>query len=203
MGGLELIYKFKSVARARYGGSLGAAWHAALDIRRSGRVGYLDFVRGGRALGFTGNYKKLWEVLMETSGQDSEGFIYFETFDPHSFKMLERFRTQFLDLGVTTLDDLWENHLDRDGSGRCLREEFLTTMVGFGWDVSVAKQLFRMIDVGRQQDLSLDELEILGLPRRLAAQTLTGQELLRLQAQQAREKVLSDFHGYLVRSFGS
>eukprot|EP00971_Amphidinium_carterae_P240151 4768069-Amphidinium_carterae.1 len=30
-------------------------------------AGFLEFVRGGRNLGFTGNYRKLWDVLTEGS----------------------------------------------------------------------------------------------------------------------------------------
>jgi hypothetical protein len=201
--GQDLLSRFRVCAKARFGGSLGAAWHSVLDVRGTGRIGYLDFVRGGRALGFTGNYRKLWDVLTENSAPDAGGLLGFEALDPQGAKLLDDFRAVIYELGVTTLDELWEKYLDQDGSGRCLREEFLSTMTGLGWTRSTARQLFRMIDTGGEQDISLDELAVLGLPRRQIARSLTGQELLRLQAEQAREKAFSDFHTYLIKTFGN
>jgi len=200
--GQMLLNRFKKVAKARFGGSLGAAWHAVLDVRGAGRVGFQDFVRGGRALGFTGNYRKLWAALTVDCRPEDGGLIGFDTLDPQGAKILDEFRNFFIAQGMT-LEDLWEQYLDADGSGRCLRDEFLTKMCELGWVASKARQLFRMLDVGGQQDLSLDELEIVGLPRRPVQRDLTGRELLQRQDQQARERVLSDFHGYLIKTFGS
>lgn len=62
--GEALLARFKSIAAARYCGSLVAVWRCLLDVRNIGRVGFSDIVRAGRALGFMGNYRLLWQELI-------------------------------------------------------------------------------------------------------------------------------------------
>jgi len=196
-----MLERFRAVAAARYGGSVGAAWRIAIDVRGVRKVGFQEFARGGRTIGFVGNYKKLWAAL--TGGcKPEDGLVSMEQVDPAGWDVLEAFRCQFSDLGMT-LEDIWEQQLDVDGSGRCLRVEFLEVLARWGWDKPRADILFRMLDIGGQSDLSLDELEDVGFQRRAKSAGPSRKEVARECEEEAKVRAYNDFKGYLLRGFGN
>jgi len=204
--GQAALVTFRNTAKAHFGGhggSLFAAWRTALDVRGTGRVRFEDLVRGGRLLGFHGNYRKLWDEL--TGGHQKERrSIGLEALDPEGANLIHDFM-HFLEARDMTMEDLWEDHLDNDGSGRCPCETFVSTMGDLGWNGGRARALFRMLDIGGQQDLSFDELGLVGLRRRKAKaeRKRTLKEVREERDRALCSRMVADFHGFLIRNFGS
>lgn len=204
--GLRDLRNFRSLARTRCQGSLFAAWRTCLNPRGLLRLQYADFVRGGRSLGYTGNYRKLWTALMRTlpSGTDGECFLTFNMLDPKGAKMLTDFLILMEAQGLT-LEEIWEKHLDPDGSGRCYVDDFTPCLVDLGFPYSEALSLFHMLDIGGQQDISFDELVMAGLQRRQVKVAVRSsiRELLQRRDEKAHGRLLSEFHGYMLHNYGS
>eukprot|EP00929_Paragymnodinium_shiwhaense_P031569 TRINITY_DN17650_c1_g6_i1.p1 TRINITY_DN17650_c1_g6~~TRINITY_DN17650_c1_g6_i1.p1 ORF type:complete len:892 (-),score=120.93 TRINITY_DN17650_c1_g6_i1:216-2891(-) len=197
--GAFLIASFRQMAGSRFAGCVGVAWRVAIDTRNVGHVGYQEFVRGGRNLGWTGNYRKLWLALTGCGPED--GSLNLAELDPEGDALLCDFRTQMNREGLT-LEDLWETYLDTESSGRVRRDTFLRVMVRtFGWDKPRAKALFAILDLGQQQDLSPDELEGIGLERRSDTIETNVYETKELREEGERQRAFDDFHGYVVRIY--
>ncbi|CAE8648688.1 unnamed protein product, partial [Polarella glacialis] len=200
------LYQFKSAARARYGGSLVAAWKFALDTRCTGRVTFTDLVRGGRHLQFSGNYVLLWQQLTKYMALgERSAYITLQALDEEASDTLDEVR-DFFEREDVTLEDLWERYLDTDGSGRCPYDDFMGAMTRLGFRAQKAKNVFRMLDFGGEQDVTMDELELIGLPRRPIAsevQIINHREQGLQRDKEAKQRVLSDFTSFLARSYGS
>mmetsp|Transcript_19090 Transcript_19090/g.44629 ORF Transcript_19090/g.44629 Transcript_19090/m.44629 type:complete len:948 (+) Transcript_19090:57-2900(+) len=198
--GTEHVRRFKRLLKANYGGSLGVAWRLALDVRGAGRIGFLEFVRGGRTLGFTGNYRKLWDTL--TDGSDPKGgTIGFEQIDPEGAVIMDDFR-KLLEECDLPVEDLWEKHLDA-GNGRCSQEEFSIAMSALGFPVEKSQSLFQMLDLGMEQDLTFDELEMAGLRRRVVQQEPSQRELRNKRDEEERQRIEADFKAFLLRTYNN
>lgn len=201
--GQQALEHFKSFCRSSYGGSLVAAWKLALDPRGNGRISYQEFVRGGRQMGFSGNYSQAWSELVKDlpSCQD---FITLATLDTPTADLFEQI-CFFFEREEITLEDLWENILDPDGSGRCPRYHWMEVLTGFGFSKDIAKRAFKMLDMGREDDVTLNELELLGLKHRTAQfdMKLSHREVGLLHDAKQKQRVLADFHGFLLRNYGS
>lgn len=132
--------------------------------------------------------------------------IGFAALDPEAARMIRDFR-DFVQARDMTLEDLWEDVLDPTGSGFCFRDHFCEQMGCMGWDIKKAKTLFHMFDVGGEQDISVDELELVGLDRRRVPipedEQATPRELRRRQVEEASKNLLQSFIVFLNRRFGT
>lgn len=198
--GEALVDSFKRVAAARFGGSLVAAWQLVLDSRNTGKISFQELVRGGRALGFVGNYRVLWKEL--TRGSATE--ITIGSLDQKAAQLLGEFR-DLVEGRDLTLEELWEEHLDPDGSGQCPMHDFVRQARSLGFKGSHAKALFRMLDFSNNGELSFDELELVGIRRQVveAQERLNHRDLAKQRDREARSQAKSDFLSRLISSFGT
>merc|ERR1719265_574120 len=63
-----------------------------------------------------------------------------------------------------TIDEAWFTCLDVDNSGRCTTMDFIQGIRSIGYNTA-PKKLFQYCDLGGEGDITLDELDFLGLPR--------------------------------------
>lgn len=236
--GEALFQRFVAVASHKFSGNLYGAWRLVLDVRGTGRVCFGDLVRGGRVIGFTGNFRLLWNVLLKkeyrvncvAAGRGSSPLIEANagaTFEAMIEAPLDAFEREAMTIGLAalspetwrsinefrdffqsrdmTLEDLWEQVLDPTNSGFCLFDHFCQELQKFGWDRRQAKALFRMFDVGGEQDISMDELELVGLERRAVDQvdSLTPRDMRKKQSVEANQAVVDNFIAFLHRTFGT
>lgn len=195
--------EFLQFLKTHFHGNLVAAW-LHIDERRRGRVDYKEFVRSIRSTGFKGNFQWIWEQLDPVA----TGFITLSALDSDAAELIGMVGYLFASR-FPTLEDLWEKCLDENGSGRCTLDDFLlayeTVVDGDDQDLSLVKKLFKCLDLGGQGDLTMDELDILGLPRR-KKQVITNEELVRLQKQkklEERAKTVEHFKKFIISRFGS
>mmetsp|Transcript_34533 Transcript_34533/g.78876 ORF Transcript_34533/g.78876 Transcript_34533/m.78876 type:complete len:1298 (-) Transcript_34533:65-3958(-) len=106
--------RFRSLVCRRFG-SLTRGWRSAIDLRSEHRIGFLDFTRALRQLGFSGRAKAMWSEL--TKGK---GMLTLDELDPESALALrefsERFKSEF-DEGLAII-------LQRSDSGQITRQDF-------------------------------------------------------------------------------
>jgi len=196
----EVVRSFCRTAEAVCG-SIVAAWRLLLDRKRAGRIKFADLVRGGRAIGFLGNYRQLWRELT-MNRQFHSHWISLGDIDPRAARLLEEFCDGF-ERHELTLEDLWEKHLKGEGDQRCSYREFMDAMEKLGFEGGKSHAFFELLDYGNQHDLSIDELELLGLRRRASVvqPTLNARERGQQQDILAKREAFEDFMGFLGRKF--
>ncbi|CAE6960999.1 CLIC1 [Symbiodinium sp. CCMP2592] len=183
-------------------GSIAAAWRLVLDKKRAGRIKFTDLVRGGRQMGFLGNYRHLWQELTMHRSFHSH-WIGLGDIDPQAAKLLQEFCDVF-ERRELTLEDLWEKHLKGEGDQRCSHREFMTAMEKLGFSKKKSQAFFQLLDYGNQNDLSIDELELLDLQHRSSSvhpAMPNVRERGREQDAAAKKEALGDFYAFLSRKF--
>ena len=165
------------------------------------KVDFHTFVRGCRRIGFGGggvNFKSFWRRLVGDSAM-----LTLEAFAPEEAAKLAEFREVVLKV-FATLEDFWERCLDKNRSGRCSWEEFRDGCAEI-LHFEDPKEIFDLIDYGREGDITLDEMGILALPRRQIS-SLTLREKLHaqgmLRAKQSA-RVVERFRAFLRKQFGT
>ena len=224
----EVVRSFRRTA-TDVCGSIAAAWRLVLDKKHVGRIKFNDLVRGGRQIGFLGNYRQLWQELTMNRAFHSN-WISLGDIDPQAANLLQEFCDVF-EHQELTLEDLWEKHLKGDGDQRCSHREFMAAMERFGFPKKKSQAFFELLDYGNQNDLSIDELEplcdpgkvfssigspeppphlcnpapprLLDLQRRgsVAHPVLNLRERGRQEEAAAKKEVLTDFYAFLSRRF--
>jgi len=141
-----------------------------LDTDGNGRLTFVEFAMACREIGWT-EVKSLWPQL----DTDRTGFICLKELDPEGVDDINALKAT-LQLFFDTLDEVWHGALDRDGSSRCTKDEFVKTVRALGFPRD-ARRVFESLDVSSEGVLSMDELSFLGLPR--AAKAPTRSELMK------------------------
>merc|ERR1719240_848063 len=77
---------FLKLLRHRYGTTV-AAWALGLDRIGAGRISWTMFCKGCRAIGFVGNFKKVWKAL----DVDGSGVITLDELDKPAAEALRHF----------------------------------------------------------------------------------------------------------------
>lgn len=154
----QVLQEFKRFLIQRFG-NLVVAWRRGLDPDGDGKLQFQEFCHSCRRLGFSGNLKALWISLDE----DGSGYASLEELDPEASAHLREFKA-LLETFFETIDEAWYTCLDVDNSGRCTAEDFIDGCKSVGYNKHTRK-LFQYCDLGGEGDITLDELDFLGLPR--------------------------------------
>merc|ERR1719159_1952142 len=85
--GASTLEGFRRLLITRYG-TVYRAWRLALDRSGDGKLSFVEFTSACRAVGFSGNIKKLWHELDD----DNSGVISLAEIDPPVNKLIEEFR---------------------------------------------------------------------------------------------------------------
>jgi len=180
-------------------GSVVRAWRVALDQDSDGRLRFHEFCQGCKKIGFRGRLKTLWQAL----DYKGTGFVCLGDLDPEAHQVLEDFRI-LLEENYRTLDDVFERVLDIDRSGRCTLEEFLGACRELGWSGN-ARKLFQFLDLNARGAVTVDELEFLGMRRRVLATVSAKQRILERQAKDRAEAgaVMGRFRAFLGQKCGN
>lgn len=152
MKGAASLEDFKRALVNQYG-SLYAAWRKGLDVDRNGIITQADFAKGCRAIGYTGNAKKLWEDL----DKNKNGQIELKEIDPDVGEMVGKFEGLLKDQFGSVLAG-WKKGLDQDSNRRLDQEEFVEKIKTLGFEGN-AKRLFKLLqpEAGRKF-ITLDDL---------------------------------------------
>ncbi|CAE7576342.1 mug40, partial [Symbiodinium natans] len=173
-----MLGRFKLFLNQKFG-NLVRAWRH-LDSDGNGRVQFTDFCQSCRHMGFQGNLKALWLSL----DSSDKGEVCLDNLDPDAVTCLLDF-TRLLRVYFDDLDSCWLAVLDPDASGRCSLEEFERACRTLGY-IRDAKQLHRYLDIHNTGVVTIDEMEVLGLPR---ASQEEAQARAKVQPGEAREEL--------------
>jgi len=173
-----MLGRFKLFLNQRFG-NLVRAWRQSLDLNRSGTVHFTDFCQACRQMGFQGNLKALWLSLDSAD----KGEVCLDDLDADAVTCLLDF-TRLLRI-FDDLDSSWFAVLDPEASGRCTMDEFERACKVLGY-IRDAKQLQRFLDICNNGVITIDELEVLGLPRGSMEE---AQARAKVQPSEAREEL--------------
>jgi len=105
------VQGFRTLLKRKYG-SVVAGWRR-IDQDKNGRLSFYEFCNACRAMGYTGNLKKLWKELDE----NGNGFISLMQLDPEVGRIVGTFKLLLLKKYGDMLT-AWKKGLDVNGNGR-------------------------------------------------------------------------------------
>ncbi|CAE8583926.1 unnamed protein product [Polarella glacialis] len=133
-------YDFKSLRSLlvnRYG-TMPAAWKHCLDLRNNGFVGFVEFSKAMRMVGFKGSPRELWAELEK----DEKGHVTLEAFDAQAFQDIKQFKELTLQRHGDMLT-AWEV-FDQNRNGSLDEAEFADICADLGYEGDSGR-LFQML----------------------------------------------------------
>mmetsp|Transcript_24589 Transcript_24589/g.68472 ORF Transcript_24589/g.68472 Transcript_24589/m.68472 type:complete len:386 (-) Transcript_24589:107-1264(-) len=191
-----MLRKFVMFLNQRWGNMV-RAWRLVFDPDGDGKLQFTEFCSKCRNIGFGGNMKALWIAL----DKNDTGFLSLDEFDPQAMVFLEEFEV-LLRVFFDDLDMAWYMSLDPDFSGRCSQLEFQHACARLGFCRN-SEQLFHYLDTRNESYITVDQLEVFGLPR--AACKEDAMRFLKQTGEQVRDAfefhIREAFNGSLARSW--
>jgi Ca2+-binding EF-hand superfamily protein len=145
---------FRQLLMHRYG-TVYRAWRLALDRSGDGKLSFVEFTSACRAIGFSGNIKKLWNELDD----DGSGVISLAEVDPPVHALIESFWELMNEKFEGNMVKAWRTWFDLDKNNRLDPDEWVEKLSGLGYPKGDAKRLFKQFqkEYGKPY-LSLDDI---------------------------------------------
>eukprot|EP00403_Amphidinium_massartii_P038528 CAMPEP_0178441686 /NCGR_PEP_ID=MMETSP0689_2-20121128/37639_1 /TAXON_ID=160604 /ORGANISM="Amphidinium massartii, Strain CS-259" /LENGTH=687 /DNA_ID=CAMNT_0020064933 /DNA_START=56 /DNA_END=2115 /DNA_ORIENTATION=+ len=184
------------------------AWLKHFDTNHDHGVTFAEFQRGMRAMGYTGDYLHIFEMLDD----DKSGELGMEEVDPD----LTDFWHLFLSWSIEQFTGVDEMLLAFGGeeavaSRRILQADFVRELPKLGWQNGGEDLLFQSLDIGangsvRVQDLFWLDAELARLADKQAArqkvERATPSRSQRKKQVEAPEVKIAIFKQFLLKKFG-
>lgn len=122
------IESLKKLLVRKYG-SICAAWRHVLDLDGNGKLSFLEWCKGLRAVGFEGNIKGTYKQLDD----DNSGIVTLNELEPELSMRIKDFRIKLHAKYGTHIDDMWRL-IDENGNNQLDPGEFDEVCVNIGYE---------------------------------------------------------------------